>query len=972
MKVLKIAGKNLNSLKGEWLVDFTASEYTSEGIFAITGPTGAGKSTILDALSLALFGRTPRLKNITQTTNEIMSRGCGECYAEAEIETTKGRFRFSWSQKRAKSSADGKLQGQKREIAETGSGGILASTISDADKKVVELTGLNYDQFSRSILLAQGDFAAFLKAGENERSEILEQITGTIIYSEISKRAFEKQKEEKEKLAKLEEQISGIEIFSKEKETELKEELESKKKEYAKQDKNQQIYSNIINLIKNIEKTGMELKELEKLIPEKKEWVEKNQKLKEEKQSVFKLAKDDQEKQQALFKKARSFDQSISERNISLKQMEEEFSLNCKLVETKKEELKKEKVNKEKLTAKINGLEKYFEEHLSGEKLVSELSGLAGKVEKFFEDLNKINDINLSLKKFTKNLEDKDRELKQSEKEYGDLQKKQGSIKKECEELKKQLKTLLNGETVASYRKIKEGLIREVSLIKKIEDYESERKKLQSGNPCPLCGSKEHPFAIGNIPQKDEKETEIDRLEKIISKAETIELNLKNKEDSGKETDGKIAAFVEKIEGVKREKKSVESNVSDTKKDIETGSAAAEKAEKLLSNQFEQFKIADASRENFRKHLETLKMKKDEWVFNSKEKEMMTSNLAKIDSKLSGLEAEIKSIEKSTTGLQTKISDAKKGVEEIKKNRMELFGTKNVDDEESKLRVAINNLEKELEKVSETLAKETENLNNDLAKQSFLLKSKGENLSEFEKIKQVLPDETDLEKTSVEELSLKLEAIRAESKNVAEMVGTIGEQLKKNEISKNNAQQKLNEIALQKHELQKWSYLNDLIGSADGKKFRAFAQGLTFEIMVGHANWKLADMTDRYLLKRDTEKPLELLIVDNYKAGEIRSTQNLSGGESFIVSLALALGLSSLSSKKMRIDSLFLDEGFGTLDEDSLNIALNTLAGLHDQGKLIGVISHVQAMKERIATHISIVPVREGNSRIEGPGVVFN
>ena len=127
-------------------------------------------------------------------------------------------------------------------------------------------------------------------------------------------------------------------------------------------------------------------------------------------------------------------------------------------------------------------------------------------------------------------------------------------------------------------------------------------------------------------------------------------------------------------------------------------------------------------------------------------------------------------------------------------------------------------------------------------------------------------------------------------------------------------------------------------------------------------------MTDRYLLIRDEQQPLELNVVDNYQAGEIRSTKNLSGGESFIVSLTLALGLSKMASRKVRVDSLFLDEGFGTLDEEALETALETLSGLQQDGKLIGIISHVSALKERISTQINITPVFGGRSSLSGPG----
>jgi len=138
--------------------------------------------------------------------------------------------------------------------------------------------------------------------------------------------------------------------------------------------------------------------------------------------------------------------------------------------------------------------------------------------------------------------------------------------------------------------------------------------------------------------------------------------------------------------------------------------------------------------------------------------------------------------------------------------------------------------------------------------------------------------------------------------------------------------------------------------------------------MVSHANRQLEKMTDRYLLIRDERQPLELNVVDSYQAGEIRSTKNLSGGESFIVSLTLALGLSKMASQKVRVDSLFLDEGFGTLDEEALETALETLSGLQQDGKLIGIISHVSALKERISTQIIITPVLGGRSSLSGPG----
>jgi exonuclease SbcC len=209
---------------------------------------------------------------------------------------------------------------------------------------------------------------------------------------------------------------------------------------------------------------------------------------------------------------------------------------------------------------------------------------------------------------------------------------------------------------------------------------------------------------------------------------------------------------------------------------------------------------------------------------------------------------------------------------------------------------------------------------------------------------------------------------QSESNRLIESIGAMTQKLKDNEDKKGSQQSQLKAIAEQKQNLQVWRQLNELIGSSSGKKFRAFAQGLTFDIMVNHANTQLHKMSDRYLLARDDNSPLELNVIDNYQGGEIRSTKNLSGGEGFIISLALALGLSKMASQNIRVDSLFLDEGFGTLDEESLDIALDTLTSLQQEGKLIGVISHVQALKERILTQIQVKKLSGGFSQITGQG----
>ena len=199
-------------------------------------------------------------------------------------------------------------------------------------------------------------------------------------------------------------------------------------------------------------------------------------------------------------------------------------------------------------------------------------------------------------------------------------------------------------------------------------------------------------------------------------------------------------------------------------------------------------------------------------------------------------------------------------------------------------------------------------------------------------------------------------------------ISTSEAKLAADEKAKTEFAQQARLITAQEIEAQRWSMLRALIGSADGKKFRNFAQGITFEMVVYLANIELQKLSKRYLLTRNKDNELELEVIDNYQAGQVRSTKNLSGGESFLVSLALALGLAKMSSRNVSVESIFLDEGFGTLDEETLETALHMLSNLHQSGKLIGVISHVTVLKDRISTQISVTPEAEGKSVMVGPG----
>ncbi|MCB9265334.1 MAG: AAA family ATPase, partial [Lewinellaceae bacterium] len=230
MKILKVTIHNINSLRLKETIAFDDVPLSQSGLFAITGDTGAGKTTILDAITLALYGRVHRNKEV----KEVMSYGAVESLAEVEFEVQGDIFRSRWSIWRAHRKDDGNIIGPERELSrwnpQKKAFEIIAEKIREADTMVEEVTGLDYDRFCRSVMLSQGDFAAFLKASERERSDLLERITGTEVYTRISIAAFERHKLEQQKLDELEKQLETLEVMSQEEAAVLEEELRERTK----------------------------------------------------------------------------------------------------------------------------------------------------------------------------------------------------------------------------------------------------------------------------------------------------------------------------------------------------------------------------------------------------------------------------------------------------------------------------------------------------------------------------------------------------------------------------------------------------------------------------------------------------------------------------------------------------------------------------------------------------------------------
>jgi len=219
VKILSVQFQNLNSIKGRSpKIDFEEGVLAESGIFSITGPTGAGKTTILDAICIALYGETPRLKGGKEVVGNLMTKHTASCFAEVVFSVQGRRYRSHWHMRRSRKKAQGNLQSPEMELVDLNGDEekILEEKIRQVPLRIAELTGLDFKRFCRSVMLAQGDFAAFLEANQNERAELLEKMTGTEIYAQISSKVFERVKKEREKLEKLEAKLEGLSLMDEE------------------------------------------------------------------------------------------------------------------------------------------------------------------------------------------------------------------------------------------------------------------------------------------------------------------------------------------------------------------------------------------------------------------------------------------------------------------------------------------------------------------------------------------------------------------------------------------------------------------------------------------------------------------------------------------------------------------------------------------------------------------------------------
>lgn len=1077
MKIIQLRFKNLNSLSGEWEIDLTHPDYVSNGIFAITGPTGSGKSTILDAICLALYGRTPRLNKITKSSNEIMSRQTGECFAEVVFETQAGRFRCHWSQHRAHKKEDGELQSPKHEIANATSGEIYQSKLRDVADEIVLQTGLDFERFTRSMLLAQGDFSAFLQAAPDERAPILEQITGTEIYTEISSRVHDRNRQEKRNLELLQAEIAGILIVSPEQEKAIIEKL--KTDQLAEQALTSQIEKNKQALLwlrslellrqeiaqlaiesdklatENIafepkreqlnqalkaasldglytaftftknqqEKDLSALQQEENALPQLKESVTTQSTVLKDAQLKTKQVKKEHNDAEPILRRVRSLDQQLANQTKSVT----EIQASCQQSTTKITELmetKKREQNKfAQEEAQLKKIHDYLVEHAHDEWLLSELAGVEQQLKTFITKQTEISEKEREKFNAIQQLEATKTKCDDSKKLSLSYQSKRNTLIREIDENKSALTRILGEHQLSDYQKDKDQLLEKKALVARIMALETHRAKLQDQHPCPLCGALDHPYASGNIPTPDAIDNEIKALTDKISLAEAILNTLKEQQTHEYEIRLALEKSQMQHEAETQQQQNVQDTIANVSRALSELKTNFDNLKQTVVDQLQPLGLVVDTKTDMASIITSLHARKIAWLDQIKLKTDVEKNISNIQSELKRIDAVIEIQQGVLIEKQKQLETQEAERITIRDERLALFGDKNPDKEATRLNLSILAAETAEKDTRDALARQqqrlvtaqtrVDSLNQEIVQRKPELAAannqfndacsaagfateeqfKQAQLSHAQKEELALADKqlkdrlthlnarltdrierlhTELEKKITDQSSAYLEPqIKAENETLRELrdvIAGLKHQLQNNRAAQQRIEQKQIKIDAQKRESQRWGNLHDLIGSSDGKKYRNFVQGLTFEIMISHANQQLQKMSDRYLLDRDQAQPLELNVIDSYQAGAIRSTKNLSGGESFIVSLALALGLSQMASKNVRVDSLFLDEGFGTLDDEALDSALEALSGLQQSGKLIGVISHVSALKERISTQIQINPQTGGKSQITGPG----
>lgn len=1139
MKILALRFENLNSLKGEWEIDFTQAPFNSVGLFAITGATGAGKTTILDALCLALYHRTPRLSTVSQSQNPIMTRHTASCYAVVDFEVQGVCYTASWSQRRARNNSIGNLQPPEAFLSQGGT--LIVDQVSRKLQEVERITGLDFERFTRSMLLAQGGFAAFLDAKEAERAELLERMTGTEIYARISQAVFEQHRDELVKLNQQRALLGSVEMLQTEVRDAYQDELaqlapkiaanvaERKTIEAALDWHTQveqaqleqeaaiaaQAQAQELLLAKQTDAEILRLNALaQALAPHYVQWKSAEtlrSALQDEKSALvlsaeqlastqiatqwqlLAIAKQGTSQADASTDAQRHRVVSVTEQieaqaafatygaqlpvwresvrdmtRMKADEQQQTKTLRAQQIENE-EFVKQVRVLEAELAASQRGV-KSDEQALKAAKInFDALLSEHGDEESLRQQLNDLYPRKASLdqaKQQWQRQEQLAEHIKVLVEARGMQQKKQAEQEVQLRQAK---------EKQRHYHELLVSQQERLELERNVLALRQQREQLQLGKPCPLCGATEHPgveepnhAALDDAQQALQRyQQQVTEADKAVREHEHSEITLIAQRQSDDLRLLEAQAEQEKI------KQSIVGSLASLnitantlnqavfttwEAELSTQITLLEQQQRELVQVYKQKQQAEeqfaAAQHRFKDKEREVKNAQEQRTRASEAAAEQQRKLKDLEVQLYFAEAELKQAlaqhhlawpESITHWLgeqeaayeqwqqykyQLPVLEQEleqcRAAQQVWQRRFEKEAftwqalavedlvvcspTDQPEQDYERLLLKLSSLANQqsnnqgrLEGVQQQLqAAEVSYLALQRDWQSALAESEFATLAEFQAA-QLSADQAAAIKQQLEILeeqkrqaNYRVESAKKASVNLAEdpvtqvakttleeqlaqiitayesyheRRGTLVTLLDADNKHRHQGAELQENIARQEKYMVRWEQLNSFIGSASGDKYRRFAQGLTLDHLIHKANVHLERFHGRYQLARQQDAQLGLEVVDTWQADTVRHTNTLSGGESFLVSLALALALSEIVSHKHTLGSLFLDEGFGTLDADTLDTALNALDSLEAHGKMIGVISHVEAMKERIPVQIQVLKgVGVGHSRIRVVG----
>ena len=894
MKPLNLKMSAFGPYKNEVEINF--KKLGTNNIFLITGDTGAGKTTIFDAISYALFNEVSGSNRpITSLRSKFAT--IEDTYVELEFEHKGKEYKIRRvpEYERTKKTGEGTTKNITDAYLEYEDK--IITGVKNVNDKIIELIGINAKQFKQISMLAQGEFIKILFAESKDRTEIFRKIFETNIYEQISTNLSILSTETKKDVDRLktifQTNTSNIRWIEKPVAIDL---IDLKK--ITKLD-----IDEILNLIEkeiqtNKEKVKEEEKENEKLKKEIEKLREKIKKIEEQNEKVKKY-KQYLEENKELKEKAKEIKEK--EANIEISQsVLQKVMPRQQIVNEKQKELKNNMNKRQVLEKEIKDGEIIEQENKNKIIKLNELKEILEGYKNIKEKSKNIEDMFLLITQIEKDQKNKEKYVKQYE-----------ELNNQYIEMDKQYK-----EEEDKFFREQAGII---------------AQRLEKGKPCPVCGSIEHPNkAIKNDDVLSEEE--LKKLEEKKNKLENKRNTIKNETISLK---AKIEATIKMIP----ESNKQDFNLQDFEKQINETKDKQELEIKNLKESFKNiFLVLTKKKENIDK------------INFDETKQIIEKQINEQNNKL--LENRVKLKERNAL-----IETQEKSLELVQQEYLNAIKELGFKDEKNYKEKTLK--EADIEKIKQEIEQYKEKVTT--------IKTRLEDVKKELKEKEIVDVTQDIEQ---------LEQSSQKQKEVEKQINN-----KKASISFNkDTNKKLKETAIELiDKMDKMAKIEELAKIANGTAnrktkitFEQYVQATYFDMVISEANKRLLSMTDnRYLLirKKKADKisekiGLDLNVIDNYN-GQERDVKSLSGGESFKAALSLALGLSDVIqsySGGVLIDTLFIDEGFGTLDAESREQAINTLVNLAGNNKLIGIISHVEELQERIDKKIIVEKGQDGSN----------